>query len=331
MSKGALTGAWAPSRANQMFLRAGQRGDLLRREELAGRAGDVAHDDEPRPRRDEAGDAVDVALRARDVRIEEADRDAVALHPVEERRVDGDVLVGRGDDLVALLERQAVDDDVDAFGRAADEAEVLLAARPAERAGQLLLDVLPGLLVVAGARGPLLGPGEPDERVEDRQRARAEAAEVQEGPLGVEDELVADELPVELLVAGGDGLGEKVGERSGRGRSGRGGDAQSGDPASQARGHLQEFFSLHGKSSSTTREDYSSRRRCCQRIKTGTRARRASPPADRRVMGVKRISADKPGRGISVPDRPGRGIPENRDRRSRPRSSGRRFRAAADR
>ena len=60
------------------------------------------------------GDAVDVARRARDVRLEEPDDDAVALHPVEERRVDGDVLVGRGDDLVALLERQAVDDDVDA-------------------------------------------------------------------------------------------------------------------------------------------------------------------------------------------------------------------------
>ena len=44
--------------------------------------------------------------RAHDVRLEEADDDAVALHPVEQGRVDGDVLVGRRDDLVALLERR---------------------------------------------------------------------------------------------------------------------------------------------------------------------------------------------------------------------------------
>jgi hypothetical protein len=51
--------------------------------------------------------------------------------------VDGDVLVGRGDDLVALLEGQAVDDDIDAFGRPADETEVFFAAGPAEGPGQL--------------------------------------------------------------------------------------------------------------------------------------------------------------------------------------------------
>ncbi|MCU0244101.1 MAG: hypothetical protein MUE80_05035 [Acidobacteria bacterium] len=109
--------------------------------------------------------------------------------------MDGDVLVGRGDDLVAALERQAVDDDVDAFGGAADEAEVLAAAGRAEGPGQLVLDLLPGFLVVTGARGALFGPEEADQGVDDGQRRGAEAAEVEEDPVGVEEELGAKELP----------------------------------------------------------------------------------------------------------------------------------------
>jgi hypothetical protein len=188
----------------------GERRDLLHREELAGRACDVAEDDEPGPRRDEPGDAVDVARGADDIRFEQADGDAVALHAVEQGRVDGDVLVGRGDDLVALLERQAVDDDVDAFGRPADKADVFFAAGPAEGPGQLGFDLLPRLFVVPRARGPFFDLGELDEGVQYGHRARAESAEVEVGPAGIENELAADELPKALIVAGGRGLGEEA-------------------------------------------------------------------------------------------------------------------------
>ena len=73
------------------------------------------------------------------IRLEEPDDDAVALHPVEQRDVDRHVLVRRRDDLVALLQGQAVDDGVDALGGAADEGEIFLAAGgPSRRARRSL-------------------------------------------------------------------------------------------------------------------------------------------------------------------------------------------------
>ena len=68
---------------------------LAVREQLARGACDVADEDEAGPRIDQAGDPVDVPLGRHQVRLEEANDDAVTLHPVEEPDVDGHVLVRR--------------------------------------------------------------------------------------------------------------------------------------------------------------------------------------------------------------------------------------------
>jgi len=74
----------------------------------------VADEDQARARADEGADAVEVALALAQVRLEQPNHDAVALHAVEQADVDRHVLVRRGDDLVALLQGQPVDDRVDA-------------------------------------------------------------------------------------------------------------------------------------------------------------------------------------------------------------------------
>ena len=150
-------------------LRLRERRDGLHREQLAGRARHVADEDEARARRDERRDAIDVALAARAVGLEGADDDAVALPAVEERGVEGGVLVRRGDDLVAALERQAADDQVDALGRGRDERQVVFPAARAEQMRQALLDEIPVLRVGAGAGRALLVPRAVGQRV----RARA--------------------------------------------------------------------------------------------------------------------------------------------------------------
>ena len=238
MSKGTQTGAWAPSMANQTPLSRARR-----RSPAPGKSCPVVHVTwltriEARPRVDEAADPFDVARRAREVGLEQADHDAVALHPVEQADVDGHVLVRRRDHLVALLQGQPVDDGVDALGRAADQGQVFLPAGGAEQAREALLDAPPQRLVVAGVRRPLLGARPLPQAVEHGHGAGAKAAEVQVRPGGVEDELVADELPEGGVAGRG-----RVLERGAEIGCARG--SWHGQAAHHRRHALEEFLPVH--------------------------------------------------------------------------------------
>jgi len=170
--------------------------DLPHRQHLSGCRGHVRDADHPSSRVYQALDAIDVLLRRSGGGLEHPDPDAVPLLPRQPRDGVADMLVRRGDDFVARLERQAVADDVDALGGVASIGDLLWTA--AQDATSFLLDGRPELGRVAGFRGLLELVDAVVNCLYRYSRRRSEAAVVDINYLSCEWELVSDPSPEDL-------------------------------------------------------------------------------------------------------------------------------------
>jgi hypothetical protein len=166
--------------------------DLLQRQEQAGRGRDVADVDRARALAGGGEERIDdlarVADRQRD-RRPDVERPSAAAHPLP-RQVAGAVLEVGGKNLVFGAESERASGEIDAGRRVLDEREILRGAadvrgecRPCvvEQGGQAAVDEFDGL-GLEFALPDLIA-------LEDRPRAGAERSVVEEGDLGVEEEL----------------------------------------------------------------------------------------------------------------------------------------------
>jgi hypothetical protein len=132
---------------------------FLLRKALSRGASDVADQDQLCPFIDQRCNAVHIPETISYVRIKQAYDDPVPLHAVEETDVDDHVLMSRGNHLISLLERQAIDDHVDALGRTIDQSQVFATASLAQDPRQFGFHCRPQFLVVTGNGTAFLAPG----------------------------------------------------------------------------------------------------------------------------------------------------------------------------